>query len=427
MEVHNMKGHIVLNQKEAHRAHVLEQVAQSALTLKEAAKIMQISYRQAKRVYKQWKRAGLQGLAHGNRGRQVSHALPPEAVAVVIALHEEVYRNFNDTHFTEALAEREGIFLSREKVRQILRAAGKPPKRKRRSKRRHGRRPRKKQTGIMMQWDGSPHHWFGPDADPCCLMSAIDDADSTLLAALFVPAESSVAYLRLLDMVIRRHGVPLSVYQDRHTALTRTDDFWSHEEQLMGQQYPTHVGRVLHELGIQAISALSPQAKGRVERNFGTMQDRLIAELEFYGITDMQDANSWLEEYYIAYHNKRFSVTPLDGESAFTKIDRWERYAKIAFAYEATVANDNCVRLGGLTIDVPATKQRPSFAKARVLVKQHLDGKWTVSYKGDVIAKHAATTLREPVRSWKKRSKRGRARSKSMTQVYISSKPAPLP
>lgn len=422
-----MKGQIVLNQKEAHRAHVLEQVAQAALTLKEAAKIMQISYRQAKRVYKRWKEEGLQGLAHGNRGCQVSHALPPETAAVVVALHEEVYRNFNDTHFTESLAEREGIILSREKVRQILRAAGKPPKRKRRTKRRHGRRPRKKQTGIMMQWDGSPHHWFGPDADPCCLMSAIDDADSTLLAALFVPAESSVAYLHLLDMVLRRHGVPLSVYQDRHTALTRADDFWSHEEQLMGQQYPTHVGRVLHELGIQPISALSPQAKGRVERNFGTMQDRLIAELEFHGITDMQEANCWLEEYYIPYHNKRFSVKPLDGDSAFTKIGRWDRYAKVAFAYEATVANDNCVRLGGLVIDVPATRKRPSFAKARVLVKQHMDGRWTVNYKGEVIAKYEATALREPVRSWKQRQKRGQARSKTMTQVYISSKPAPLP
>ena len=195
----------------------------------------------------------------------------------------------------------------------------------------------------------------------------------------------------------------------------------------MGQQYPTHVGRVLHELGIQPISALSPQAKGRVERNFGTMQDRLIAELEFHGITDMQEANRWLEEYYIAYHNKRFSVKPQDGQSAFTKISRWDRYAKVAFAYEATVANDNCVRLGGLTIDVPATRKRPSFAKARVLVKQHLDGRWTVSYRGQVIAKHGTTALREPVRSWKRRQKRGRARSRSLTQVYISSKPAPLP
>ena len=230
-----MKGHIVLNQREAHRGHVMEQVALHALNLKEAAKIMQISYRQAKRVYKRWQQEGLDGLAHRNRGRSVSHALPPEAAAVVLALHEEVYSNFNDTHFTEALAEREGILLSREKVRQILRSAGIGPKRRRRAKRHHGRRPRKKQPGIMMQWDGSPHHWFGPGLDPCCLMSAIDDADSTLLGALFVPAESSVAYLRLLDMVLRRHGIPLSVYQDRHTALTRADDFWSHEEQLQGK------------------------------------------------------------------------------------------------------------------------------------------------------------------------------------------------
>jgi hypothetical protein len=116
------------------------------------------------------------------------------------------------------------------------------------------------------------------------------------------------------------------------------------------------------------------------------MQDRLIAELEFHGITDMQGANRWLEEYYIPYHNKRFSVKPAEGESAFTKINYRERYAKVAFAYEATVANDNCIRPGALKIDVPATRKRPSFAKAKVLVKQHMDGKWTVNYKGDVIA-----------------------------------------
>ena len=100
----------------------------------------------------------------------------------------------------------------------------------------------------MMQWDGSPHRWFGSDSQPCCLMSAVDDANSKLLGALFVPAESSVSYLRLLDMVVRRHGAPLSVYQDLHGALVRTDGNWSIEEQLQGKQYPTHVGRVLEDL-----------------------------------------------------------------------------------------------------------------------------------------------------------------------------------
>jgi len=427
MEVQNMKGLIVLNRREAHRGHVLEQVAQHTLTLKEAAKIMAVSYRQAKRIRKRWAESGLEGLSHGNRGRKVSHALPDEAAAIVVALHEHVYSNFNDTHFTEALAEREGIFLSREKVRQILRTAGRGPKRKRRTKKRHARRPRKTQAGIMMQWDGSPHHWFGSDNPPCCLMSAIDDAESTVLAALFVPVESSLSYLRLLDMALRRHGAPLSVYQDRHRALTRADDFWSIEERLQGEQYPTHVGRVLQDLGIQAISALTPQAKGRVERSFGILQDRLIAELELEGITDLEEANRWLEEYYIDRYNRRFGVQAAEPGRAFVKVSKADRYTKVAFAYEATVGNDNCVRLGGLTIDVPAARKRPSFAKARVLVKQHLDGCWTVGYRGQVVARHPATPLKEPVRSWKRRQRGVLKRGRSMTQVYISSKPAPPP
>lgn len=422
-----MKGTIVLSRKEAHRGHVLEQVDQQALTLKEAAQIMGISYRQAKRIHKRWKEAGLAGLCHGNRGRPVHNALPPETAAIILAFHDELYGNFNDTHFTEALAENEGIVLSRESVRKILRAAGKKPKRKRRTKKHHARRPRKSKPGIMMQWDGSPHHWFGPDQPPCCLMSAIDDAESRVLAALFVPVESSVAYLQLLDMVLRRHGVPLSVYQDRHRALMRADDYWSVEEQLMGQQYPTHVGRVLEELGIQAICAMSPQAKGRVERGFGVMQDRLIAELAFHGIKTIEEANPWLESYYLPRHNARFSVQADEPGSAFIKISAKQRYETVAFAYEATVGNDNCIRLGGLMIDVPPKRGRPSFAKARVLVKQHLDGCWTVRYKGEVIARHPATPVIEPVRSWKKRSKRPTDRARSMVQVYISSKPPPAP
>jgi transposase len=405
----------------------MEQVAAGTVTLKEAAKFMRVSYRQAKRIHRRWQQEGLAGLGHGNRGREVSHALSPELAAIILALHDEVYRDFNDTHFTEALGEREGIAVSREKVRQILRAAGHGPKRKRRPKKGHRRRPRKTQAGVMMQWDGSPHHWFGPDHPPCCLMCAVDDAESRVLGMLFVEAESSLAYLRLLDMVVRRHGVPLSVYQDRHGALVRTDDYWTVEEQLRGEQYPTHVGRVLQDLGIEAISALSPQAKGRIERSFGILQDRLIAELAYEGITDMETANRWLESRFIADYNRRFGVQAAEPGNAFTKISVQERYAKIAFAYEATVANDNCIRLGGLTIDVPATKARPSYAKAKVLVKQHLDGRWTVINQDQVIARHEATLLTEPVRSWKRRKAGGLQRGRSMTQVYISSRPAPLP
>jgi transposase len=427
MEVQNMKGLIVLNQMEAHRGHVLEQVAQQALSLKDAAVIMGLSYRQAKRVQKRWRSEGLAGLSHGNRGRTVNHALSPDLAEQILDLHKETYQNFNDSHFVEMLIEHEGINISREKVRQLLRAAGRKPKRKRRNKKHHARRPRKDRAGIMMQWDGSPHRWFGPDSHPCCLMSAIDDATSKLLGALFVPAESSASYLRLLDMVVRRHGVPMSVYQDRHTSLVRTDEYWSVEEQILGKQYPTHVGRVLEDLGIRAISAHSPQAKGRVERGFGVMQDRLIAELELHGITDMGQANQWLEEYYIPRHNQRFGKKAAEPGKAFGKMPKRDRYDKIAYAYEAAVGNDNCVRLGGLLIDVPPGRNRQGYAKAKVLVKQHLDGRWTVRRKGEIIANYPATPFTEPVRSWKKRGRKGLIRGRTMSQVYISSKPAPLP
>ncbi|MFH1865141.1 MAG: ISNCY family transposase, partial [Candidatus Eisenbacteria bacterium] len=373
-----MRGNIILSQREVHRAAVLDQVAQGALSLREAAELMCISYRQARRVNSRYREQGLASLAHGGRGRPAANAIDPELRARVIELHEQSYSNFNDTHFAEMLDEKEDITISREMVRTILRHAGKPPKRRRRPPRHRSRRPRKLRRGIMMQWDGSPHHWFGEDRPPCCLMGAIDDADSSLLGALFVPAESSVGYLRLLDMVLKRHGKPLSAYHDRHTILIRGDDHWSLEEQILGEQFPTHVGRVLRELGIEPIPANSPQAKGRIERSFGIMQDRLIAELEFHGITDIGNANTWLEEVFIDRYNSRFAKKPEFPGSAFRKISTKDRYLKIAFAYLATVANDNCVRLGGLAIDIPPGKRRRGYAKAKVVVKQHLDGAWTV-------------------------------------------------
>ena len=422
-----MRGSIILSQREVHRADVLDQVAQGALCLRDAADLMGISYRQARRVNRRYRERGLAGLAHGGRGRPAANVIDPGLCAHILELHEQRYSNFNDTHFVEMLREEEGISISRERVRTILRQAGKPPKRRRRPPRHRSRRPRRLRSGIMMQWDGSPHRWFGVDRPPCCLMSAIDDADSRLLGALFVPAESSVGYLRLLDMVLKGYGKPLSVYHDRHTILTRGDDHWSLEEQILGEQFPTHVGRVLRELGIEPIAANSPQAKGRIERAFGVMQDRLIAELEFHGIADIDDANRWLEEVFLDRYNKRFARKPQMQGSAFRKISRKNRYLSTAFAYEATVANDNCVRLGGLLIDIPPGKGRRSYAKAKVLVKQHLDGAWTVWLKERKIAQHPPTELKEPLRTWKRRSKGDPKGARQMLQVYLSSKPAPPP
>lgn len=418
-----MKGDMVVSKEEDRRRLVVEQVVTGKMTLKKASRLLGVSYRQAKRMKRRYKREGLQGLLHHNRGRRAPNEIVPAVRRRVVDLHEEKYGGLNDTHFTEFLKREEGIAVSREWVRQVLREAGKKPKRARRSPRHRSRRPRKEQEGIMVQWDGSPHHWFGPELPPCCLMGAVDDAGGKLVGALFVEAESSVGYLRLLDMISRRHGIPLSVYHDRHSSLVRTDDYWSLEEQLNGCQYPTHVGRVLEELGIQPLPAYSAQAKGRIERLFGVLQDRMIAEMRLDGITDIVAANRWLKAVYIPRYNRQFAKNPLQRGSAFRKIAAKDIHNTICFAYEATVANDNCVRLGGIIIDIPKGKRGKSYARRRVLVKQHLDGSWSVWCNDQKIAVHEATDLREPVRSWKRRETGKASRVKEALQVYIASKP----
>lgn len=422
-----MEGHIVVNQKEIHRAHVLKQVVDGQLSLMDAVPILGVEYRQAKRLKKAFIEGGLAALAHGNRGKKPPNALPDSLKDTVLELREQKYFDFNDCHFTEKLCEKEKIQVCRETVRQWLRGSGVKPKRRRRAPVHRSRRPRKPRTGLMLQWDGSPHAWFGPDNPPCCLMAAVDDATGLLAGALFIPAESSVGYLRLLEMVLSRHGIPLSVYHDRHSALVRNDSYWSLEEQLQGYQFPTHVGRVLAELGIESIPANSPQAKGRVENRFKIFQDRLIAEMRLHGITTIEQANLWLEKEFIDRYNERFAKAPSEPQSAFVPISSKQIEHVVSFAYEAVVGNDNAVRLGGLIIDIPPGGNRSSYARKKVLVRQHLDGRWTVWWNNQSIAQYAPTELREPVRSWKKRANPSATGSKEMLQVYIASKPAPPP
>jgi len=420
-----MTGRIVVTRQEMYRARVLGEVVSGRITLKEAVKYLKVTYRHARRLKGRFLQGGLAGLVHGNRGRTPPNAVPDWIKQRVVSLCEQRYSEFNDTHVTEMLHEHEAIILSRETVRVLLRTAGRPPKRSRRPARHRSRRAPREQAGMMIQWDGSPHRWFGPLHPPCCLLAAVDDADGSLLAALCVPAESSVGYLRLLAMILHRHGIPLAIYHDRHSCLVRTDDYWSLEEQLQGTQYPTHVGRVLEELGIESIPAYSPQAKGRIERRFGVLQDRMIAEMHLAGITDITTANRWLEEIFIERYNTRFVKKALQDGSAFIPICPEDIHHSVCFAYETPVSNDNCVRLGGITIDLPPDHTGRSFAKYNVLVRHHLDGTWSVWLGNRRIGTHEATEFKEPLRSWKKRHTHSSTKAKELLQLYVTSKPAP--
>jgi len=255
-----MKETIRMSVREVQRMQVLEQVLRGSLSLKGGTELIGVCYRHAKRLLIRYRRQGPEGLVHRRRGRPARNAIRAETRDLVLRLHRERYGLFNDTHFVEMLEEREGLEIGRETVRKWLREAGIKPKRRRRPPQHRSRRLRRPQMGLMMQWDGSPHPWFGNKLLSCSLHHAVDDATGTVLGALFRPQEDAVGYLKLLDMVIRRHGIPASVYQDRHGALMRHDNHWSHEEELAGIRYPTHVGRVLKDLGIQVITAYSAPA-----------------------------------------------------------------------------------------------------------------------------------------------------------------------
>jgi len=395
-----MEEVFTITAKQLQRHAQLRLVLDGTITLAQASVAMNVSYRHAKRLKKAFSSGGTRALLHGNRGRSPANKIDEQMRGKIISLSEEVYSDLNDTHFAEMLWEREGIEVSRQSVRAIRRAEGIRPKRRRRLRKHHGRRPRKLAEGVMMLWDGSPHRWFGKERAPCCLMAAMDDATGKVLALSFTEYECSAGYFELLRDVVRDYGIPGCVYQDRHSALKRNDDFWSIEEQLAGRQDPTQVGAALEALGIEQIYAQTPQAKGRVEKLFETLQDRLAAMLALEAITDISSANRYLQESFLGYFNAKFAVGPEQTKSAWRKAPREMDLARIlAFRYEASVANDNAIRLGGIIIDVPPGPAKRSYAGIRAEVRQLLDGSWRVYHQDKLIATAPASDLIEPIRA----------------------------
>ena len=386
------------------RYELLTQVLKGTVSLAAATAGLGVSYRHAKRLKGKVADGGLPTLAHGNRGRPAANRLDDDLRQRVLSLSQQRYSDFNDTHFAEMLKEHEHLQVSRETVRRWRREAGIRPKRARRAPQHRRRRERQPAAGMMMLWDGSPHRWFGPNQPPCCLMAAIDDATGTVLGLLFVARESSWGYLKLLEQVIQRHGVPHSVYQDQHSALKRNDDHWTLEEELAGRQDPTQVGAALEALAIQSIFALSPQAKGRIERLFETLQDRLVALLALEGITEIEAANTYVGNGFLDRFNQHFAMPPAGAQSLWRKPPAPRDLERIlALSYKATVGNDNAVRLAGVIIDIPPGPRGMSYARARVQVLQLLDGSWRVYYQGRQIGQAPATEIADLIRTRRRR------------------------
>lgn len=386
------------------RRSALERIQQGHLTVVKAAELLGLSARQVGRLMRKLQQDGPKGLIHGNAGRSPAHRVRDSVRERVVALMRRKYEGFNDQHFTEKLAADEGINLSRSTVRRILREAGLTAVRKRRARKHRKRRDRKAQAGLMILWDGSRHAWLEHRGEPLCLMGAIDDATGELLpGAHFLEHESGAAYLRVLLNIALEKGLPWSVYMDQHGSLKRNDENWSLKEELEGMRAPTQVGLALRTLRIESIYALSPQAKGRVERLWGTLQDRLTSELRLAGATTVGEANAVLARHRVE-HNKRFAIEARDATPAWRPVPPDLDLNRVcSFHYEAVVANDNTVRIGSNVFDIPPGPSRRSYAKARVEVRHFLDGSWRIYSGNQLIASAPSTTSGAEMRTLKRR------------------------
>jgi len=267
----------------------------------------------------------------------------------------------------------------------------------------------------MILWDGSRHEWLEGRGPMLCLIGAIDDATGELLpGAHFVEHECAAGYLRVLKAIAEQKGLPYSAYMDRHGSLKRNDTHWTLEEELRGVQDPTQVGRALQALEIEVIYALSPQAKGRVERLWGTLQDRLVSELRLVQAATVEAANEVLAGF-TPDHNRRFALAATEATPAWRAVRRGTDLARVcSFHYEATVLNDNTVRLAGVVLDIPPGPRQRSYAGVRVGVHQLLDGSWRV-YQGDVVIATAAATTAGELRSLRRRRRPPSAASVGQT------------
>ena len=391
-----------MSQRDLQRYHLLRSVLDGKLTLTAAAAALGLSLRQARRLKGEVATQGAAGVLHGNRGRPPAIAVEAATRDRVLLLSRTKYPDANDTHFTELLAAQEGITLARATVARLRRAAGIAPKHQRRvTRKHHKRRERKAAAGAMLLWDGSLHRWFGTAHPACCLLAAIDDATGRVVGAQFLPAECSAGYLTVLRQIVTTHGVPGSIYQDRHSALKRNDAHWSLEEQLAGRQDPTQVGAALDALGITPIFALSPQAKGRVERLWGTLQDRLTVELRLAGITTLDAAMVFLPAF-LERHHAQCAVAPQQTTAVWRSAHGLDLDRLLAFRYQATVGHDNAVRLGGHIFDLPPGPRGRGYATQPVEVRQLLDGRWRIYLQDRLLLDAPATPVVEPIRSYRR-------------------------
>ena len=382
---------VTLNLKEQKRLLVLNRINQGKLTGDEAADLLGLSVRHVRRMLAGYREGGAGALAHGNRGRASTQRIEEGQRSRIVSLARGEYAGVNQQHFTELLAEREQLVVSRSTVRRVLAEERIPSPRKQRRRRRHRlRRERYPQEGMLVQIDGSRHDWLEGRGPRMTLLAGIDDATGKIVGALFRPQEDSQGYFLLLRQIVENYGRPLALYRDRHSIFQENKKKLTVEEQLRGGPEPTQFGRLLDDLQIRSIRAWSPQAKGRVERLFGTLQDRLVTEFRLNNVSTPERAQQFLDQFLPRF-NERFAVKAPETGRAFRKLHRSANLdALFSFRFERIVASDNTVRIGDERIQLESDSHRVSYARTRVQVQIRMDGHIAVYFKNRCLSSRPA-------------------------------------
>ena len=355
------------------------------LSQAEAAEILGMSERTFRRWRDRYDGEGAAGLLDRRLGKASARRVPVDQIDQVLSLYRERYGGFTAQHFHDKLRQHHGFPWGYTWTKLRLQAAGLIKKAERRSAHRK-KRPRRPLAGMLLHQDGSPHRWLAALEQELDLIVTLDDATSALYSAFLVDKEGTMSTFRALAEVIAAHGLPCALYTDRasHYFVTPKAGEKVAKDQL------TQVGRALGQLGIEHIPAYSPEARGRSERAFGTLQDRLPKELALAGITTVAAANRFLREVYLPEHNARFAVAPEHPETAFVADRAGAHRDILCVQEERVVGNDNCVRYRGLALQIPPSPARRHFVKLRVRVHEYPDGTLAVFHGPRCLARYRA-------------------------------------
>jgi molybdenum-dependent DNA-binding transcriptional regulator ModE len=377
------EGMLQMSTRESSRLKTIGQVEAGQVSLRQAAAKMGMSYRQAKRVWKRYREGGDSAVVHRARGGTPNNQIPLEVKQQILGRYREVYRGFGPTLACEKLVEEDGLrAVSRETLRLWLLQEKLWERHRRRGAYRR-RRPPRAHFGELVQLDGSFHRWFGEEHNECCLMNMVDDATGTTLA-IMSEQETTEAAMRILWAWIERYGIPEALYCDqKNLYLLDKGQEPSVEEQLEGRLPKSAFGAACEKLGIQIISAHSPQAKGRVERKHGVFQDRFVKELHLRGAKRIEEANLILQGGFTEKLNRKFSHPALEQEDFHVALRPGQQLRDIlCFEEPRSVAQDWVVRHENHFYQLLRGRQALPRAKSKVTVRRRLDGSIQILHRG---------------------------------------------